>query len=772
VGGVEGVGRPGESAHPRDGIASSGTMSPATLPAGKLVLSLSFLTSVGVLWSLSRRARNRLLHALNGNPSLASPGRQRRPQNASSGSGWTQVGCKLDGRALMEPLPAGKLRASGFTLPPAIKDDYVFRVYDTRLKPAWLSELAGEVVPSIDRETVVVGGDFMLPTFKEDGAAFTSSLTRWGGEEPYHIVVPPRPHLAKWLERCHHQLSVEVPDTRFSVCCVVSREACPSLFDMASIRRVVPQAEPLLSDPRVELKVFAVGERPPIVRVPADSMVLPPAKWEEGLLPRNKVLLVLHFRRTLSERVAPSGEWIRGHLPDPAPSELEFLRLTCMLPEAASSSFAERHVRRALAKLAQEMSLPAPHSQQLRQVQVDKGAVYALLGVPRATALQWLRGSGCGGLFLRPFWTEQSGAAVGRDRFSLVWLRAPLAKGPALWEALRQQDDVYGLLPGDKDLAIRVASTASEVAMAAIRSQVEFVLHEPGVVLRQAVRGHRWWCLGPLTEEECWRKKDLILSTGLVPLRDEMRMKKLGPFRFCVYFSAVGEPNVLTLDDGSWNASAARLQPVDPPPRPLPSTATWGRRASSNNPSPPAAHPTAAPPHRAAPPRKVAFSSWPPLATSPSPSPVASASPPPVASASPSSLTRRQQRQLSRSPPSSVPPAPAAAVLPSTLESRLDMLIAQVAELSRQNASLSAELRALREENAGLRNQLAMGRMPVPLPLLPPPPTSFAPLAPRPGTPPSVPGDTAGASPSPAKLPEPVPKRSRADEGESSPHDV
>ena len=42
---------------------------------------------------------------------------------------------------MMEPLQASRLRASGWTLPEALKDDYTFRVYDLRLESRWLQQL-------------------------------------------------------------------------------------------------------------------------------------------------------------------------------------------------------------------------------------------------------------------------------------------------------------------------------------------------------------------------------------------------------------------------------------------------------------------------------------------------------------------------------------------------------------------------------------------------------------------------------------------------------
>ena len=81
--------------------------------------------------------------------------------------------------------------------------------------------------------------------------------------------------------------------------------------------------------------------------------------------------------------------------------------------------------------------------------------MYALLGVPRAEALQWLRGSGCEGLFIRPFWNPSTGDAVARSRFELVWLRGQLAMGARLWEALQDVLGVFGLYWDGKDLAVR-----------------------------------------------------------------------------------------------------------------------------------------------------------------------------------------------------------------------------------------------------------------------------------------------------------------------------
>ena len=350
----------------------------------------------------------------------------------------------------------------GWTLPSSTPDDYILRVHDTRLEPKWLRDLAAELAP-IDTDTIIVGGDFVSSPDIEDIPAFKPApLQRWGPPtgDGYHILVPPRPHVANWLQRCHHQLGVEAPLTRISVCCIVPRASCPSTLDAASIQRLVPQSAPLLNDPTVELRAIAVGERPPIVRIPVDEMTLPPRKWEIGNLPRHQVLLVLQFHRHGGSHSPLSAEWIRGQVPDPAPSELELLRLQLVLPPSVKKDTAVRLARKAIEKAAQAMKLPSPAPHQLRQLQIDKDALYALLGVPRHHAVQWMRASGCGGLYLRPFWTEQSGAAMARDKYNLLWVRNQLTMGPTLWDAVKHFDSVVGLLPGEKDIAIRLTADA------------------------------------------------------------------------------------------------------------------------------------------------------------------------------------------------------------------------------------------------------------------------------------------------------------------------
>ena len=469
------------------------------------------------------------MHALHGNTS-----RGRLPTG-----GWQRVGRSgLTARQLMEPLAASALRQSGWQLPAAVPDTYMLRVYDLRLDMAWLRGLLVELGLGGDK-SYVIGGDCVLSTFREDGVALQSGrLERWGpaGAGPYNLVVPPRPHLAVWMQGARQQLAVEAVGTWITLGAVVPRDKCPQDWDLAALRRALPQAECLLDDAMVEVRVVAVGEQPPVVRIPADVTTLPPPRWDTGLLPMNRVLLLVHIRRPPSSRPAVTCGWVRG-LPPPAPVEdLELLRLECVLPPATKAAAGERALRAAVRAVATAVGRPPPHPAQLRQVQVAHGVVYALLGVPREAACCWLRGSGCGGLYIRPFWTPSSGPTVARSRFELLWLRGRLELGPKVWEALRATEGFFGLVADGKDIAVRVAPDADR---AVVQSQLQFVLGTE-CKLRASEPGLRWWRLGPLTDAELWEVKVLIGRTGLQLARADLRVARMGPFRSAVYFAASG----------------------------------------------------------------------------------------------------------------------------------------------------------------------------------------------------------------------------------------
>ena len=299
------------------------------------------------------------------------------------------------------------------------------RVYDTRLEPTWLARMVRQLCPAGPQQVELIGGDFLTEPrpLRDDVVALDPlRISRWGpgGDGPYHLVVPPRPHQAAWLTRSRQQLAFEATGTVVSVCCIVDRANCPPLWDEEALRRALPSVAALLADATLEVHVTAIGERPPLRRVPASSRQLPPAAWVPAHLASNKVLLVVSVaQRAGPPSSLPLGRWLDAPAPAPAPSALELLRVEYVLPPATRPQQAERSLRAALRKTAEEMKLPAPAAPQLRQLQVEHGGIVGLLEVPRVEARLWLRGSGCGGLFLRPFWTKDTGRDVDRTNFTL-----------------------------------------------------------------------------------------------------------------------------------------------------------------------------------------------------------------------------------------------------------------------------------------------------------------------------------------------------------------
>ena len=662
------------------------------------------LGPVAYTWAISSRRRNRLLHALHGNG----------PVSGGGGQAWKTVGGgEQDARRLQELQTVGRLRAQGWMVAPQIGDDYQLRVYDTRLDLNWLAALMPDLGIGVSAEcTHIVGGDFMQSPKVEDSVAMQSGrLQRWSpaGSGLCHLFVVPRPHQATWLQRAHLQMGVEDPGTWVSVSLVVPRDMCPQALEGGTLRRLVPSLGPLLDDAAIEVKVAAVGERPALVRVPASEKQLPPARWEPAFLPRSRVLLVVSLRRHAAVAPPLSARWIRGELPALPPSPLELLRVEFPLAPATKQQAAERALRSAVRKTIQTNGLAEPPTLQLRQVQVAHGAVYGILAVPRTQARGWLRASGCGGLCVRPFWAADTGEAFKRTHFSLLWVRGRSADGPRLWDVLREHSGFFGLLYEGKDLAVRVSSEAD---VPALQAQLRFAVQDDKAQFKQATMGQRWWRLGPLADAEVWNIKELVRRVGLEPLRGEIRFGKAGPFRTFAFFAAVGEPSRRTLDDGSWMATEAQLTSAGPPPRKplaggaLPSQSVWGGARAlvvsppRRSPSVEVAAPAEFGPRRGAQRQRESEVVQPKAAVDRSPVPPQDGRDLRASSMMPGGGRARggDRRQ------------PTGGQAQAGMDDKLDRLIAQVEELSRANAAMAQELRALREENADLRRQLGAAR--------------------------------------------------------------
>ena len=646
----------------------------------------------------------------------------------------------------MEPLQAGTLRAAGWTIPPHLPADYTFRVYDLRLDGGWMTQMLPSLGLGTGPEHYVIGGDFLTQPHVEDAVALqTSTPKRWGpsGDKAYHLVVPPRLHANVWLPRVRQQLLLEADGTWITILLVVDRIKCPAAWTPATLLQALPHAASILQDPLLEVRVAAIGERPPLVRIPADERKLPQTHWEQALLARDRVLVAVSLRGNAGEHRPVYAHWL-GQPPPPVQQHtLELLRLQYVLPPATKAASGERALRAVVRKVVSMMGADGAAPFQLRQVQVTNGVASALLGVPTSSARLWLRSSGFEGLYIRPFWTPTTGAAVARDQFQLIWVKGQLAAGPRLWAGLHELPGFFGLLADNKDVAIRVSDGADR---AVFQRHIAFVVGDH-ITVKSVEPGMRWWRLGPLTEAELWRVKDLISATGLQLARPELRQARLGPFRWAVYFAARGQPSTASFDDGSWNSSAAQLTPADPPPRRKPNTGAtttsqspWGGPRPVTSTAQAQAGPAAL---------TASLSDFPALAStatataahrSPKPSQSTPAASPVVTSTSQSrSDSPSQQRRDNRKGRATAAPATVAAQPPTD---GMAALVAQLSTLNHQFELMQVELRELRAENRLLHQQLAAARgvqqhqpytaiIPsVPLPVIEPP--NFAYTPPRP----------------------------------------
>ena len=382
-------------------------------------------------------------------------------------------------------------------------------------------------------------------------------VRRWGpeGEDAVHLVVPPRPHQAAWLARAVQQLPLEGAGSVLTVCCIVDRAACPEAWGQAAFCNALPCAASLFKSPGLDVGVVAVGECPPLLRVPAQEQCLPPKTWEAARLAQNRVLLLVSVKLAGTGGSGFRARWVRGQPPAPEPSAMELLRVEYLLPPATRAQQAARSLRTALKKVADVVGCSAPVAPQITQLQVEHGGVHCIFAVPRGEGRAWLRGSGCQGVFLRPFWTRDTGRDLQRDQFALHWLRGHGKDAEAIWAALKDEPGFFGLLAGGADVAVRLSCEA--VPQRALQ-KVRFTIKRDEVAFRQANPNARWWRLGPLTQAEVVHVQALIPKFGLSLEGDPVRFGAAGRFRSFAFFRASGTPSRQSLDEGGgtplwWN---------------------------------------------------------------------------------------------------------------------------------------------------------------------------------------------------------------------------
>jgi len=505
-------------------------------------------------WALSGKKRNARQHAQNGNV----PG-------STTTTGWQRV---VGGRTLnlREPVEVRRLRECGWKIPVEEAADSMVRVYDTRVEPGWLAAVAAEAggPAVVGLKQLIIGGDFLTKPYKNDTEAL-GGRTRWGLDKAVHLLVPPRPHLAVWLQRVQKQVAVEAAGTVVTLVLLLPRwggdDRTPE-----EVWRKVPGVEALLGDEGLEIWGTVVGERPQMRRVPSGGpWELPPREWEVERLESEKMMVLLSLRRRQDGGTKQRAivELIRGDIPRRRPTEAEMLLVALEMPPAMKAEVGTRKLRAAIRKLMQDTESGDFTGAELRQMRVQSGGLLtAVVTVPSAKALQWMQFSGRDGLYIRPLWTAVTGEALRRDRFRLLWARGKREEGPKIWERLRGVKGIVGLTVEGNDVAVRVGI---EAAWDMVTPAIDLALHGSGVLLRSAVPGAKWWRLGPLSDVEMGGAKGKLAEMGLVVV-GEVRWGKMGPFRGCVYALATGDPVTRTVGDEGWDSSSAKLTEVGPPP--------------------------------------------------------------------------------------------------------------------------------------------------------------------------------------------------------------
>lgn len=643
----------------------------------------------GARWALSRRRRNRLQHALNGNPAAAGRGRS------------------LDWRALHQPQSAKDLRRGGWTLPADVPADTLLRLYDTRVDPAALQQLATEVA---SLPVVTVGGDFLTAPAVSERRALAPVAARWGRLQPTHLVVPPREHLSRWAKVVARQLQLESEGTLLTVCVRVKRADLADTWPSA-LRALPAELRAAADATDVRTQLSAVGWRVPLLRIPASCRTLPPPEWERGWLPRDSVLLLCTMQRVEAGSGGGCFRWIGNPAPEPTTDDgLELMWAEMALAPATKEKTGRQLLEKALRHTASALGYAV--APLVRSTRFPHEAVQALVGVPRAQATRWMRGSGCGGLFVRPYYTDRTQPSLHRDLFRPLDVPRVLPRGAAaVWEALQNQEGFAGLATSGKHLRVRVLRDADARPMMATLQAAAG--EDLAVVDAEAGRlpGRRWWVVRALHEHELHAADELVQAFGLREPAQSRRARD-GRFRWKLFVQAVGPPTRTTLDDGGWGApSEARLELAPPPP---PDRKATGRVPPKKPQLPPLPRSAA----KAARPRGnpanglPATSTWAGAHTNTGEQPNDLLMLRLLATVEGLQSEVRELRGNTLPPklPPKVPPKRAPVVPPANPDpaaAPFDALMAELTALRRDTSELRAEMRALREENAELRRENA-----------------------------------------------------------------
>ena len=352
------------------------------------------------------------------------------------------------------------LRRAGWSVPARITSP--FRVYDTRLSPKFHRGVLAKLGIPDSEQVKVVGGDFLTAeAMGEDVLTDNEALQdgeKWWVQGGHAWVNPPRESLRKWVDEICWQMD-PTGAASISFAMFVDRDKVAAGADVAQI---LPALRPLFQVEGTTASAFAVGERVPLRRIPRNSKALPPSEWVEVFSPDNRVMVVVQVKRGVGQS-DPRISWLGGIVPPPPPppaqTGCEVLLAELLLPPGIRAERAAGFFQSTLRRVARENSLEQPLGDW--RPRADGHLAWGTFKVPRGSALAWLKLSGKGGLFVRPFLSQATGPDCASDRFAVRWLRSSSSvdsdASSQVWERVKGIDGFFGLVLGKGDMGLRVA---------------------------------------------------------------------------------------------------------------------------------------------------------------------------------------------------------------------------------------------------------------------------------------------------------------------------
>ena len=473
-------------------------------------------------WALAGRARNRAIHALNGNGRGGKRGNTRRadgPHQRGEPSGFAQVAGHGPGdrfrrnaaqpttrmapddqrgrghrppesgsgpspgatRAAVAARAALKseLEDAGYTVKLPLGDSDLLHLHRRRLT----AEDRGVLVKAVGASHIV-GDDDLCPSTHRGGVMVgdlwkVAPKFQWAtSAHPLPLVVLPD-HLTRLQDRIEHELETNPEAKGVVVAVTVPRAVADASADWASFSAKADRA--LTSSWPASLGIFSVtvfAVPPALLHYPSNEISVPPAKWEEQPLPLRQALVALTIVRQSAAPVAPTflkvGQF-RSWTDIQAAERAGVTRLGLevdLVQRPQGGRTTQAFARRALTELGAIVPSPAGALPPVQGLVMKGEVLSGFVDVPSALSAQLLQASGSvRGVFVRP-WLGAADAFPLPPGFSatshrVLWARVTRFSDIVFAGLRAAQVDFAGLICPRKrgEVGVRVASAAENSAL-------------------------------------------------------------------------------------------------------------------------------------------------------------------------------------------------------------------------------------------------------------------------------------------------------------------